>query len=205
MVNENNYIKLINSTQKFFSILDLSLIWDSDLNNTVKLASYYVKQGKLFKIKRGLFSILPFDRIEQSDLFVIGQKIITPSYITYHTALTKYGINFQYYKSIHLFAKYSKVITINLNNKVIYFVFHKISNDLLYLKKGLYEEQTANGSYYLTTIERTIIDTWFINPNLSLDHINNNKINKKLLKEIAQAYDLPRIWKNLKLYFNILK
>jgi predicted transcriptional regulator of viral defense system len=205
MVKENNYLKLINSSQKFFSLLDLSLLWNNNVISVTKLASYYVKQGKLFKLKRGIYSLITEKNINESDLCVIGQKLISPSYITYHTALTKHGINFQYYKSVHLFSKFSKTIVLDINKNKISFVYHKINKDVLYLKKGLIEILTPNGSYYLASSERSIIDSWYLNSNLGLDYTKNSKINRKILKELAIDYNSPRIWKNLKLYFNITK
>jgi predicted transcriptional regulator of viral defense system len=202
MVHNNNYEKLLSNPSKFFSIQDLVVIWnENDKQIISKLVSYYVKNKKLFTIKRGLYSLIQLNKLTKEDIAIIAQKIITPSYITYHTVLNNNGINFQYYNSIHLMSKYYRKFTINN----IDIIFHKANDKVLYNPVGINKFKSNNGQYNIASSERAIIDSWYLNKNQGLDNPNFKNLNKKLLKDLATVYNQPRIWKNLLTTYNIKK
>jgi predicted transcriptional regulator of viral defense system len=196
----NYYIILLESGLKFFNISDLQLIWKiNDRTKVINIIRYYKSKNKIYSIKSGLYTLIPKDKITFDDKLIIAQKIISPSYISYHTALNINGINFQYYDSIHLIADYHKKINILGTN----IIFHKINNSMFLSKLGLIEAKTNNGAYTIAGPERSIIDSWYLNPSIGIDINYSNKIDKKLLLQIASLYNKPSIIKNLKKYFKI--
>lgn len=203
-MDDNNYQKLLKSGLNFFNIDDLVLLWsDSNKATLSKLIHYYAKTDRLFKLKSGLYSLIPLDKITQEHLPIIAQKIITPSYISYHTALTKYALNFQYYKSIHLCSLYNKTIQISIGNLgVIEFVFHKLQSDLFFDSTGIETTKTDFGTYSIVSPERAIIESWYLNKQIGIDNARI-KLNTKLLIKLATIFDQSRINRNLKNVFNI--
>ena len=196
-----NYTKLeqlLSSGQKVFSLDDLVLIWsESDRTKVSDLARWYINQNKLFRIKSGLFSLFdPSLGISRDEQLTIAQKLITPSYISYHTALSQSGINFQYYSSIHSCSLINKEIVIG--NHTI--VFHKIEPEIFFNPLGITKNELGLD---WANPERAVCDSWYINSGIGLDNIAN--LDLDLLLQTAQVYNKPRIWRNLKLIFGIKK
>jgi predicted transcriptional regulator of viral defense system len=203
-MEDNNYNILLRSGLKFFNLDDLVLLWsESNKSNLSKLIYYYLKTKKIYKLKSGLYTLLPLDSIEEKHLFVIAQKIITPSYITYHSALINHALNFQYYNSIHLSALYNKTIKLTIGKLgLVEFKFHKIKSDLLYSSIGIETTHLDSGSYSITSKERTVIESWYLNSNIGIDNLNT-KFDKNMLIVLAKLYNQPRVNNNLKTFFNI--
>ena len=196
--NYSNLALLLASKQNVFSLGDLSLIWGESNRILVSdLAGWYVDSGKFFKIKTGLFSLL--DPLTQKNLnyqLSIAQKLVSPSYISYHTVLAESGVNFQYYNSIHSCGLINKKFKVADQD----FIYHKIEAEIFYNPLGIIKNQFGLDQ---ACIERAICDSWYINSGLGLDNIEN--INLELLLELAIIYNKSRIWKNLKSVFGIKK
>lgn len=203
-MEDNNYNILLKSGIKFFNIGDLVLLWsESNKKNISKLIYYYVKSKKIFKLKSGLYSIIPFDLLQSEHLFVIAQKLITPSYISYHSALTQHALNFQHYNSVHLSTLYNKTIILKLGIiGHIEFKFHKVKPEIFYANIGLQTINTNFGTYSIVSKERAIIESWYLNSQLGIDN-KDSKLDLKQLIQIAKLYNQPRINKNLKQFFGI--
>ncbi len=96
-MDDNYFLILLKSDQKFFNIMDLGILWSKSNKIQIKnLIAYYKTKNKIFCIKRGVYSLIPLNKITKEDKLIIAQKIITPSYISYHTALSINGVNYQY-------------------------------------------------------------------------------------------------------------
>ena len=156
--NYSNLELLLASKQSIFSLADLSLIWGESNRILVSdLAGWYVDSSKLFKIKTGLFSL--FDPLTQKNLnyqLSIAQKLVSPSYISYHTVLAESGVNFQYYNSIHSCGLINKKFKVADQD----FVYHKIEAEIFYNPLGIIKNQFGLDQ---ACIERAICDSWYIN------------------------------------------
>lgn len=179
--------QLIESNQRVFSIEDLGSIWpENDYIKVKALARYYASKNKLFRVKNGLYSI-----VENPDILEVAQHLITPSYISYHTALSIHGINFQYYLDIHCMALRKREIEAQ-SQKIIY---HQIKSDVLFNPLGIMNQ---NG-YNLASPERAICDSLYLSPGIGFDNLN--KIDITELYKIAQIYSNKSLIKNLHRYF----
>ena len=179
--------QLIESNQKVFSIEDLGSIWsENDYIKVKALARYYASKNKVFRVKNGLYSI-----VEKPDVLEVAQHLITPSYISYHTALSIHGINFQYYSDIHCMALRNREIEVK-EQKII---FHQIKYDVLFNPLGIINQ---NG-YNLASPERAICDSLYLSPGIGFDNINQIDIIE--LFKIAQIYNNKSLIKNLHKYF----
>lgn len=182
---------LLHSGFQVFTVRDLALRWQmSNEKDVAQLAGYYTKQGRLHRLKGGLYSLVP-----TPEQFEIAQKAFTPSYISGQSALRYHGIIFQYYDFVSCMSIARRTITINGSN----YQYHQLSRELFFNSLGLIKKQR----YMIAGPERAIIDSLYINSSIGFDNLEG--LDTGLLQELAKLYNQPRIWKALKLYFPGLK
>jgi hypothetical protein len=168
---------LINSSKSVFTVQDLAVLWslakDRKLYESIK---YYVRNGKLISLRRGLHA-LPQD-IREYSILELAQKLIPLSYISLETALGQYGISFQFVSCIKSIALISKKITVR--NQI--FQYHQVKSSVLYNNLGL----ITNKECTIAGPERAVCDSLYIYPNITFDNLRNVDFEK--LKEISQLY-----------------
>jgi len=172
MTKLNQLLKL---DQTVFTIDDLSVVWGQNKrSDTVQSIRNYVKSGKIYRLKRGLYSTQ-----KTPDIFCVANKIIPPSYVTGLTVLIKNGLSFQASDTIHNAAKYHKKITVS--NQI--FLYQKLDERILFNSSGL---EFTNGALFATT-ERAICDMFYWNEKVEIDFYNS--INWDRLSNLAQLYN----------------
>jgi predicted transcriptional regulator of viral defense system len=187
MVQRSKIEQLIESNQKVFSIADLGSIWSQhDYIKIKALARYYASKQKLFRVKNGLYSI-----VEKPNILEVAQHLITPSYISHHTALSIHGINFQYYSDIHCIALRNREIEVQ-GQKILY---HQIKAEILFNPFGIINQ---NG-YNIASPERAICDSLYLSPGIGFDNLNT--LDTIELFKIAKIYNNKSLIKNLRKYF----
>lgn len=181
---------LILSKQNLFSLQDLATLWQAgNHRKVVELAKYYVRKKRILRIRKGLYSL----GTNYSDL-EMAQKLIPFSYISYHTALSIYGINYQFYNQIQLTSLVSK--TLKVEDKV--FVYHKVKSEVFYNPLGLIQKE----NYTIASVERAICETFLFSTRPSFDHLSG--ISGQELIKISKIYNNlnleKKIQKLVKLY-----
>jgi predicted transcriptional regulator of viral defense system len=125
----------------------LSAIWGQyKRSDTVQSVSWYVKSGKLKRIRRGLYAI---DR-DNLDPYVVANKAVTPSYVTGFTILIKHGLSFQVTNTIHSAALKSQTIKID----DIEFIYHGIKEDIFRNDIGIEKNDDVSEA----SLERAVVD-----------------------------------------------
>ncbi len=169
------YEKLLKTGRIIFNVDDLMVIWQ-DSNRRVVLESIkgYIERGKIFPIFKGIYSI-------KSDYnqFELGQKLFTPSYISYYSALAYHGIIFQKYGTIHLFATQSKKIEVNGQD----YIFHKVREDILLNTAGIVKDN----NFTISSPERAVADSLYINHEIAFDNLSN--LDKNKLSKLSSIYN----------------
>jgi len=156
---KGNIIELYKSKNDVFTIKDIALIWkENNSNNLKSKIKYYLDEGKLFSVRRGVYA-----KIKDYNIFEAVNKIYSPSYISFETILQKEGLIFQYTEEIFLVAQLSKQIEIN-KRKIIY---RKLKKEILLNKNGVIYEN----NYYRATKERAFMDMIYLNKNYSFDNL----------------------------------
>jgi len=179
MITRDSIEILLENSQKVFDVSDLARIWGyTDFVKVKNLASYYKDKNKLFRVAQGIYSTT-----NKPDMFEVAQKLQTPSYITYHTALTFYGINFQFYSSIHCFSNRKREVKVFDQN----IIYHQVKLDILFNSIGVEQKE----HYNLASKERAICDSLYISPSIAFDNLKNFDRNKLL--EISQIYENKRV------------
>lgn len=166
---------LLREKNKLFHTSDLSLIWGISNKNTLySTIQRYIRGGALFSLQKGLYSTLPFDKL---DPVLIGASLIHDfSYLTAETVLYQSGIINQIV-TYHTFVS-SKSKKFKLHDYL--FSSRQLAPKFLFCPIGVSE---VNG-VFVASPERAIADLLYFNPKYYLD--NARIVNFKKVKTIQK-------------------
>ncbi|HBL98925.1 TPA: hypothetical protein DDZ86_04770 [Candidatus Dependentiae bacterium] len=148
--------------------------------------NYYVKQGELYPIRRGLYA-----RDKNYDRFELATKIFTPSYISFETILVEAGVIFQYYGSIFVATYQTKEI--ECDDQV--YSFRKLKDTILLNNAGV----ENRGHYYAATKERAFLDILYLNNDYYFDNLGSLDLSK--IRALLPLYNNKRMVKAVDMYF----
>ncbi len=158
----NKLDQLLKSNQKLLHTQDLALLWGIENRNTlITTIKRYVKKGVLFRVIKGLYSVIPIDEINE---FELGTSLIHKyCYISCETVLYLEGvINQKIYPITYISSVSKKII---LNGKQ--YIYRQAKPELLFDNNGIVEKD----GYYIATKERAISDMRYFNPRYYFDNI----------------------------------
>lgn len=184
-------LDLYRSKNSVFTMKDISLIWrETDLNTLKARINYYVKRGKFYSIRKGIYAKdKNYDRLE------LATKIYTPSYISLETVLQKEGIIFQYYKKIFVVSYLTREIV--CDNQI--YVFKKIKESVLTNPFGLEKKE----NYFIASKERAFLDILYLYKNYHFDNLS--PINWDFCYKIVPIYENKKLKEKLDSYYKIFK
>ncbi len=139
---------------------DLANLWQIKnpnlLHTTLKR---YAQEGLIIRIQRGLYSLLPVEKIDPKFL---GLKVLhRHGYISTETVLAQKGIIFQNIPQITLISSISQKFTIGNNQ----YYCRKLADKFLFNDAGIIIE---NGMR-IATVERAVADLLYFNPKYHFD------------------------------------
>ena len=183
---DNFLTTIYGSQQEVFTSMEIAiLIGEKDANKLKSKLAYYVKTGKLIRLRRGIFS--KKDDYDKNELAV---RIVTPSYVSFETVLAKEGVIFQYYESIFVASYLSR----NLKFKENKFTYRKLKNEILINQKGLINK----GTYFEASKERAFLDTLYLFGDYYFDNLRS--IDWDACFDIVSIYKNKSLEKKLKNY-----
>ncbi len=78
---------ILRSNKTVFSTEDIALLWHESSSTAARVRlSYFVKNGDLFRIRRGLYA-----KSEDFRVLELATRIYVPSYISFETVLAREG------------------------------------------------------------------------------------------------------------------
>lgn len=171
--------KIYKSSQTVFTVKDFSLLWGvNELELVWARVNDYVRRGKLYRIRRGIFS-----KDENYNKFELSIKIYTPSYISLETVLAKEGIIFQYYETIFVVGYLTREIEANGHRIKI----RKIKGEILINSQGIRQEN----NYFIASKERAFLDALYLYKDYYFDNLD--------ILDKEKVFELVKIYKNKKL------
>jgi predicted transcriptional regulator of viral defense system len=186
MATDNLIAKLYQSPKTILTVKDIALIWgETNTVNLLSKAKYYVKQGSLIRLTRGVFA-----KTKEYDVKELATSIYTPSYISFETVLREAGIIFQHHDSVFVAGPYP--VTKKINGSTI--VFRKLKDSVLYSALGIKNEK----NYSIATPERAFLDTIYLSPRFYFDNLRS--INWETCFELAKIYDNKQLIKRVTQY-----
>lgn len=169
---------LARQDQPLFHARDLARLWGIKSKNTLHtVLKRYTRRGLIFRIYKGLYSLLPFSKLDPLSL---GLKALhSYAYVSTETILMKEGIITQ------VIFNYTFISGNSRNFKIGPYQFksRKLKDEYLFNPVGIIEE---DGILKATT-ERAIADLLYFNPKAYFDgmeFIDFKKV-KKIQKEIG--------------------
>ena len=166
--------QLARTKETLFHTKELAVIWGiSDTNNLYTTLKRYVKNKILFRVYKGLYSLLP---LEQVDRTLLGLKALHQyAYLSTETVLFNEGVIFQPPSYITLISKISRQFTIGKTN----YKCRQMEEKSLYQNDGI----MIKGRIRIAGIERAIADLLYFNPRA---HVDNKKVNWEKVKELQR-------------------
>jgi len=179
--------KLYKEPKTIFTNKDLALIWqETNTDNLKAKIAYYVKQGVLTRLTRGVFS-----KGKHYDPKELATSIYRPSYISFETVLTRTGINFQYYGNIFVATYVTR--DIEADGQKISFV--RMKDYVLSNTAGIEHEDGIARA----TKERSFLDRVYISKDYHFDNLDALDWDKVF--EILPIYHNKRMEKKVRAYF----
>ncbi len=149
---------------------------------------YNLKKGKIFKLRKWLYSKIPSAQLSAQDYLEAGSLIYSPTYLSFESVLQSAGIVFQYHAWLKFAWPYTHQISIWAQN----IEYIRLPKALLIHPLGIIQKDSITQA----TPERAMCDILYHNKNYPFDRIPNT-INKKLLKELATIYSKVRWQKDI--------
>lgn len=183
---DNFLTNMYGSRQTVFTSKEIAiLLRENDLDKLKAKLSYYVRTGKLIRLRRGIFA--KNAEYEKNELAV---RILTPAYVGFETVLAKEGVIFQYYESVFVASYVSRKMEFGGNR----FTYRKLKNEILLNKKGLIDK----GMYLEASRERAFLDMLYLFGDYYFDNLRNIDWNACL--EIVDIYGSVAMKKRLNDY-----
>ena len=181
--------ELLRSDQTVFSFKELILKFRTDdVKSLTSKLSYYIKNGELHHIRRGLYS-----KNAAYNRFELATKILTPSYISFETVLSAAGIIFQYSSQLYIASYQSRDITCDGHT----YSFRTIKPTILTNTLGI----EILATYSIASPERAFLDIIYRHKQYHFDNLEPldwNKVyellpiygnNKSMQKRVAMYHD----------------
>jgi len=151
---------ILRSDKTVFSTKDILLLWGEPGSNAAKARiNYYARTGKLYRIRRGFYA-----KDKNYNIFEFATKILTPSYISFETVLSKAGIIFQFYGNTTFVASYLKR---NVQVAAALYSYRRMKNDILTNQMGIEVKE----NYSIATPERAFLDVMYLYKDYHFDNL----------------------------------
>ena len=179
-------LEIYKKDQSVFSFGEIVLLFpEINYQNLKRQISYYVKRGKILRLRRGIYAKEDFNPFE------LATKIYTPSYISFESVLKKEGIIFQESSSIFV----ASYLTRKINCAGLEIIFRKIKNSVLINSAGI----ERGNNFFIASKERAFLDTVFVLKNYYFDNLSD--LDWERVFEMVKIYESKALEKRAKDYF----
>ncbi len=160
---------------------DLANLWQIKNPNTLHTTlKRYAQEGLIIRIQRGLYSLLPVEKIDPR---LLGLKVLHRyAYVSTETILSQEGIIFQHIPQITLVSSVSQKFAIGNNQ----YSCRKLADRFLFNDAGI----IIKDGMQIATVERAVADLLYFNPKYYFDA--KNLINWKKVRAIQKQAGYPQ-------------
>jgi len=157
---------ILRSPKTVFTLSDMTLLWGEPGTKAVRVRlSYYVREGKLYRIRRGLYA-----KDRNYNKLELATRIFTPSYVSFETVLAREGLIFQFYTQITVASYLTRDIEVDGQA----YSFKRIKSAILDNPLGV--ENRDESSF--ATKERAFLDALYVHPDYQVDNLGGLDWNK---------------------------
>jgi len=182
---------LLRLKKTVFSTKDVALLWgDANMSAARVRLNYYVKKGKLIRLRRGIYA-----KDKNYDKYELATNILKPSYISFETVLGASGITFQFYSQIFV-ASYVKRDLV-CDDQL--YSFRTIKSSALINPKGIDQDR----GYSIASKERAFLDTIYRSKDYYFDNLS--PLNWDKVFELLPIYENKKMKKKVEEYYKYYK
>ena len=181
-MKKGNYLTtILQSSKTVFSIQDVAMLWKDQNTDAARVRlSYYVTNGDLYRIRRGIYAKnSKYDRLE------LATRVFTPSYVSFETVLAKEGLIFQYQTNITVTSYLTREIIIDEQT----YTYKKIKDTVLANSEGVENQNETS----VATKERAFLDTLYTNTNYHFDNLRS--LDWDIVHRLLPIYENKRMTK----------
>lgn len=173
MNNSQRLRILIDSGRTVFRLEDMRTLWGSESDSLRITAKRMVDSGLLFRYARGYYGIR-----REPHMFELANLIVTPSYVSLHSALVHHNISFQVSSVI------TSVGLMHYRKKIgdTCFEYCSMKETLFFPLEGI----DYLASFSMAKPERAILDSLYFGYLPNIDNPGN--LNVTYLKRLAKVY-----------------
>lgn len=183
---DNTLAKLFQSPKTVFTSKELALIWnETNPNNLKAKIYYYVKNGAIFRLSRGVYA-----KVKDFEPKELATSVYSPSYISFETVLREAGMIFQHYETIFVAGPWTKDLEVDKYK----FTFRRLRKSVLYNPAGIINQN----NFSIASPERAFLDIISVSPNFYFDNLGT--LNWEKCFELVEIYDNKQLVKRLKNY-----
>lgn len=150
---------ILRSPKTVFGYKDIALLWGEPNSSAVRVRlGYYVRQNKLYRIRRGLYA-----KNQNYKKLELATRIFTPSYVSFETVLSKEAMIFQFYNRISAASYLAREIEVDGQG----YTFRRIKASILTNTVGVeHRDETS-----IATRERAFLDILYLNTDYHFDNL----------------------------------
>lgn len=136
------------------------------ISGTLQKVSTLEHEGKIIRLKRGLYVVNPKWNGQPVSLELIANHIYSPSYVSKHTALRYYGL---IPERVNLIQSMTLKHTRKFENTLGIFEYTEVDKD--YFPIGLHHEEVENAAFVIASPEKALCDLIAFTPGITLRYI----------------------------------
>lgn len=190
MKKKDFLLEIYKKDQSVFTLSEIAFLFPQiSYPNLKRKISYYVKVGKILRLRKGIYGKENFEPLE------LANKIYTPSYISFETVLKKEGIVFQETSGIFV----ASYLTRRIKCAGLEIFYRKIKNEILTNLKGIEKKE----GYFIATKERAFLDAVFVYKDYYFDNISS--LNWEIVFDLLKIYKNRALEKRISQYLKIYK
>ena len=140
--------KLAEISQPYFTTTDMGKILDVGQQSLSVVLNRLVKEGVLIRLKRGVYQ----PEFQKSDLLKVANELYYPSYLSFESALSKYGILSQ--------TPYTLTFATNKPSKKIKLGLKEV--EYRQIKEEYYFGYLLEDGVYIAQVEKAILDQLYM-------------------------------------------
>lgn len=181
------YIEIRKLSEKpFFTVKDVATLLSEKEKSARVLCSRYVKNGLFIRLKNNFYLLNEtWKNLSREELFRVSNFLQVPSYISFMTALSYYGITTQVQNNFFENVSLKRTKKISVDRRAFY--FYKIN-------KKLYFSFIKKGDFFIATKEKAFMDTVYLfsfgKYKMDFSSLDIGKLDIKRVKSIARVYPL---------------
>ena len=188
----NSLLKLIGDEPIFES--SILLAGDVDPKLIRIQLSRWIKAGKIYQLRRGLYSIAPPYQRQQPHPFLVANHLQKASYVSLQSALSFYGL---IPEVVNITTSVSTGRPERLDTPLGTFEFRHIKTELLF---GYRMTELGEQSALIATPEKALLDLIYLQPGgdsptylKELRLQNTEKLDKDLLRRQSEKFNTPKL------------